>query len=218
MNYFSTALLVFLCAMLNAQTHSIDNQDIILEGLYDSADISDNTFYNAFEDVDVNWEIIELSGPSEWQYSFCFPSCYDIGITEGESTFTGGSQQLLNGHVYPNNTPGYGLVKMKITTNALSADTVTWHVAAITPMNVGELAITTGTYPNPASTSFTISTDERLINAPYRLYNAHGKIVLEGTILANQTLVYTESLSSGNYTLSISNDDQVMTETIVIQK
>ena len=218
MNYFSTALLVFLCAMIQAQTHSIDNQDIMLEGPYDSADISDNTFYNALEDVNVNWEIIELSGPSEWQYSFCFPACYDIDVTEGEGTFTGGSEQFLNCHVYPNNTPGYGLVKMKLTTNALSTDTVTCHVAAIAPLSVADLNITTGTYPNPASTSFTIAADERLINAPYRLYNAHGKLVLEGTILANNTLVHTESLSSGSYTLSISNGDQVVTETIVIQK
>jgi hypothetical protein len=209
---------MFLCVLIQGQTHSIDNQDIMLEGPYDSSDISENTFYNALEDVNVNWEIIELSGPSEWQYSFCFPVCYDIGVTEGEGAFTSGSEQFLNCHVYPNNTTGSGLVKMKLTTNTLNIDTVTWHVTAIAPLSVANIAITTGTYPNPASTSFTIAADERLINAPYRLYNAHGKLVLEGTILANNTLVHTESLSSGSYTLSISNGDQVVTETIVIQK
>ena len=90
---------------------------------------------------------------------------------------------------------------------------------AVFPTNIGEeeqgdISI----YPNPASTSFTIAADESLINAPYRLFDAQGKLVLEGMIRDNNTLVNTEALSSGSYTLSISNGDQVVTEKIVLQK
>ena len=81
-----------------------------------------------------------------------------------------------------------------------------------------EVKTTISIYPNPASTSFTIVADERLINASYRLFDVQGRLVLEGMIRAENTLVHTEALSSGNYMLSISNADQVVTQSIVLQK
>ena len=89
---------------------------------------------------------------------------------------------------------------------------------AVIPTNISEEEQgNISVFPNPASTSFTIAADERLLNLPYRLFDSQGRLVLEGMIRANNTLVQTEALSSGSYTLSISNGDQVVTETIVLQ-
>ncbi|MFT5844172.1 MAG: hypothetical protein ACI8QW_000027 [Saprospiraceae bacterium] len=90
---------------------------------------------------------------------------------------------------------------------------------AVIPTNIGEEEqVNISIFPNPASTSFTIAADERFINTAYRLFDSQGKLVLQGTISANTTLVQTKDLSSGKYTLSISNGKQIVTETIFLQK
>ena len=90
---------------------------------------------------------------------------------------------------------------------------------AVIPTNIGEEEqVNISIFPNPASTSFTISADDRFINTTYRLFDSQGKLVLQGTISANTTLVQTNDFSSGNYTLSISNGKQIVTETIFLQE
>ena len=61
--------------------------------------------------------------PNEWEFSICFPSCYDSGVTSGTSNFSASTNQYLNCHFYPNNTAGQGVVKMEITTNLTARDT-----------------------------------------------------------------------------------------------
>ncbi|MEZ7940160.1 MAG: T9SS type A sorting domain-containing protein, partial [Flavobacteriales bacterium] len=90
---------------------------------------------------------------------------------------------------------------------------------AVIPTNIGEEEqVNISIFPNPASTSFTISADDRFINTTYRLFDSQGKLVLQGTISANTTLVQTNDFSSGKYTLSISNGKQIVTETIFLQE
>jgi len=90
---------------------------------------------------------------------------------------------------------------------------------AIVPTNIKETeTYDINVYPNPASTNFTISVDERLVNAPYKFHDAQGRLVKEGVITATSTAVNTTDFSSGNYTLSIINEDQVARQTIVLKK
>jgi hypothetical protein len=48
------------------------------------------------------------------------------------------SEQYLNCHIYPNSTPGSGLIKMEITTNLLHKDTITWNICAINNLTIDE--------------------------------------------------------------------------------
>ena len=72
-------------------------------------------------------------------------------------------------------------------------------------------------YPNPASTSITISTDAKLLNSPYRITDAQGKLVMEGT-LNSTTVLNTDQLSNGQYTLTIISEETVITKPLIIQK
>ena len=64
--------------------------------------------------------------------------------------------------------------------------------------------------------SFTIASNTNLIGASYSLYTEQGRLVLDGTIRFDNTLVQTQGLSSGSYTLTINNSEQVLTETVVL--
>tara|TARA_B110000003_G_C16504801_1_gene478837 strand:+ start:40 stop:600 length:561 start_codon:yes stop_codon:yes gene_type:complete len=109
-----------------SQTHTIDETTINITSNSNVNDFFKNTYYNAFDSVNVEWEIVENTMPIQWSFSNCFPNCYNPGVLSGSSTFSAGSQQYLNCHFYPNNTSGTGVVKMKITTNQTYIDTVTW--------------------------------------------------------------------------------------------
>ena len=119
-----------------SQTHSIDESII---NLSDDASVSDfyaNTFYNAYDSVNISWQIIESDMPDQWSFSNCFPNCYNPGVLSGSNSFLPNSQQYLNCHFYPNNTAGQGVVKMQITTNSNVIDTVEWIGTAVESKNL----------------------------------------------------------------------------------
>ena len=70
---------------------------------------------------------------------FCFPNCYEPGITSGNKLFLNNTEQYLNCHIYPNNVPGTGVIEMEITTNGLYRDTVVWVGTAIDNLFINEL-------------------------------------------------------------------------------
>ena len=109
-----------------SQTHSIDELILNLSDDANVLDFSANTYYNAYDSVNITWQIIESEMPDQWSFSNCFPNCYVPGVFSGTNSFSPNSQQYLNCHFYPNNTPGTGVVKMEITTNSQFTDTVTW--------------------------------------------------------------------------------------------
>jgi len=63
-------------------------------------------------------------------------------------------------------------------------------------------------YPNPTSEILTVeaSSYKELF---YEMFNAEGKIVLEGKLVDQKTEINVSALSPGNYTLSILNKSQV---------
>ena len=62
-----------------AQSHTIDAHEVFMTGDVEDADIYNNTYYQAIDQVQVDWSIIEVDGPEGWEYSFCFPNCHNIG-------------------------------------------------------------------------------------------------------------------------------------------
>jgi hypothetical protein len=89
-------------------------------------DISINTYYNTLDTCIISWNIITDSMPSQWEFSICFPTCFNIGVTSGQDFFNPNEQAYLNCHMYPNGQVGVGVVQMEVITNNLSKDTITW--------------------------------------------------------------------------------------------
>ncbi len=141
-----------------AQTHSVEELFIELSGNATNGDFSNNTYYVAFDTCDVSWQIISDSIPSGWEFSFCFPVCYEPGVTSGSSLFTDNSEYFLNCHVYPNNIAGSGIIEMEITTNSIHKDTIIWSAIAVDNL-----------FLNETTSNF----DDRIVN----IYNLEGKIL-----------------------------------------
>lgn len=120
----------------NPLTHTIDDYTIELSDISTVSDFYQNTYYNALEACDIIWEIVEAEMPNEWEFSICFPSCYDPGVISGTANFSVSTNQYLNCHFYPNNTAGQGVVKMEITTNSTGIDTVVWIGTAVESANL----------------------------------------------------------------------------------
>ena len=118
--------------------HSIDQNEIILQGSSSDYDFYQNTYYNAFEELAITWEIINADIPNEWDFSICFPECYPIGTTNGSNEFTTNSSNYLNCHIYPNNITASGLIQMAIITDGLYVDTVSWIATANAAMMINE--------------------------------------------------------------------------------
>ena len=119
-------ILLYLPFIGFTQTHSIDQHQLQMFGNNTDNDISINTYYNSLDSCDISWSIIKDSMPSQWEFSFCFPDCYGMGLTNAQNIFFPNEQVFLNCHMYPNGQEGIGILQMEIITNNLSRDTVSW--------------------------------------------------------------------------------------------
>ena len=115
-NVKQTILIAFTIISLNSISQSFTIQDnyMSLSGQYTDNDFSKNTFLEALLDDSLTWEIVVDSMPSTWEFSNCFPNCYNVGVTSGDLVVLNGQSYYLNCHIYPNNTAGEGLITMKI--------------------------------------------------------------------------------------------------------
>ena len=130
MKLLLTSLTLILLSFNNwAQSFTVQSNSIMLNGSPNVQDFNDNTYLNALSTETLTWSIVADSMPSSWEYSNCFPNCYPIGTTNGTLSITNGQSYYLNGHIYPNNTPGEGFWTMEIT-NGTTTELVTWYVVA----------------------------------------------------------------------------------------
>jgi len=119
--------------LVNSQVFSIDSHYIEFADSYTVNNFSANTFLNTFEDISVSYEIIVDSIPIGWDFQNCFPTCYPINTYSIDPmSFPSDSSVYLNGHFYPNNIVGEGLLVMKLSAqHGLYLDTVTWRGEAV---------------------------------------------------------------------------------------
>lgn len=110
-----------------------------LTGNTTNSDFSNNTYYFAHDSCDVCWQVIRDSITEDWEYSFCFPNCYEPGITSGNKLFLNNTEQFLNCHIYPNNVSLVGVIEMEITKNGLYKHTLVWRGTAIDNLFSNEL-------------------------------------------------------------------------------
>ncbi len=136
-------ILLFSPLTFFGQSYEVEEFVVELTGSSTNVDFSNNTYYHAYDSCDVSWQIIRDSIPLGWQYSLCFPNCYEPGITSGNSLFLSNTEQYLNCHIYPNNIAGSGIIEMEITTNNIHKDTVVWNATATDQLFINELAPST---------------------------------------------------------------------------
>ena len=150
---------------------------------------------------------------------------YTYSSTTGstyEWTCTGGAIQTGNGtneiEVVWSATGAGEVCVTETTADECSGEQVCSAIA-ILPTNIEEQMLPfINIFPNPASTSVTISIDESLINASYQLFDAQGRKVKEGLLVAASTALNTTALASGNYVISIETDQGVVRQQIIIER
>lgn len=72
-------------------------------------------------------------------------------------------------------------------------------------------------YPNPVPDDLTINSPDYL-NKMYTVFDATGKMVSQGRLLQEKTLVKTSHWATGGYTIVISNDQNVKIKSIKLIK
>ena len=120
-------LIIIMPGYLFSQTHYLDTNVLYMSGNNVNSDIAINTFYNSIDTCNISWSIISDSLPANWDFSICFPDCYNVGVVNGSGQFLPNEKSYLNCHMYPNGTFGEGVVKMEIVTNNIYRDTVIWY-------------------------------------------------------------------------------------------
>ena len=123
---------IFIISMMFGYTHSqlsfdVDDNTITIEACTDCSGPANNTYLNAFSNATLSWTVVGTDLPEGWDFSHCFPNCYDIGVTSGNLSITSGQQYYLNCHVYPNDISGEGSITMEITDSNGTTEQVTWN-------------------------------------------------------------------------------------------
>jgi len=133
-------MMLFTSMFTYSQIFSIDDHFIELSDYASVENFSENTYFNTLDSLQVSYEIILDSIPMEWDFQNCFPTCHPINTYFTEFlSLPPDSSVYLNGHFYPNNTPGEGILKMELSINhGLYLDTVVWHAIAETSSNINE--------------------------------------------------------------------------------
>jgi hypothetical protein len=121
------SFLLLINGLIYAQSFSVDATNIPIDACTGCTGPSNNTNLNALSDATLNWSIIDVDVPEGWEFSNCFPNCYQIGVTSGVLSIISGQQYYLNCHVYPNEIMGEGTITMQITDNGGTIEEVTWN-------------------------------------------------------------------------------------------
>ena len=129
MNKFKLFVFILLTIQnyADAQSFSVDQNIVDIDACTACTGPASNTYLNAIEDATLNWSIVATDIPEGWDFSNCFPNCYEIGVTSGVLNITSGQQYYLNCHVYPNEIAGEGSITMQITDNSGTIEEVTWN-------------------------------------------------------------------------------------------
>ncbi len=201
-------LFALVPTMALAQSHSIDSHEVYISGNADAASVANNTYYQAIDQVQVEWSIIEVVGPTEWEHSFCFPNCNVIGVVAGNNTFPASSEQYLNCHVYPNGVAGEGHVRMLLTTNASVQDTVTWFatIDAVSAVeDASEVAIQA--HPNPCAGRLNLS--GLPLGADVTFCDASGQCLRRMAITETHEMTV-EDLPTGLLFMTVTDQNEVL--------
>lgn len=190
------------------QTHAIDNDTLYISGSASDNDVAVNTYYNAITEVEVDWNVLDVQIPDGWEFSFCFPNCYPIGVIQSTFAFPANSQQYLNCHVYPNGVPGSGTIQLLIETNELYQDTVTWlatfeEVSNIVPVHHAFHALEIQQTPKD------LSICDLPPGADVRLYNSQGALLMS-LVAKNDCETFSLGHMSGFHIVTVESESKII--------
>tara|TARA_B110000467_G_C18229181_1_gene427614 strand:+ start:294 stop:842 length:549 start_codon:yes stop_codon:yes gene_type:complete len=133
-------LILLLPFLASTQVFTIDDNYIEFSDNYNLSNFSANTFLNTLADLTISYEVIVDSMPSGWDFQNCFPTCYPINTYSIDPiSFPADSSVYLNGHFYPNNIIGEGLIVMELSAqHGLYLDTVSWRGEAVMGLDLEE--------------------------------------------------------------------------------
>ena len=208
MRLLSALLLGLMPFLAFGQSHSIDQHELFMSGTVEDVDININTYYNAIDEVQVEWTIVEADVPEGWEYSFCFPNCHPIGVMEANAQFPAASEQYLNCHVYPNGIAGEGILRMQLTTNGAAQDTVTWH-ATIDAVSGLDDAQAAGIQAFPVPCVGQLQLEGIPVGATIVLQDQAGTVVRQLRAAGTQRAVI-DKLTPGAYVLTTTLDGQIV--------
>ena len=80
-------LLLVNTQLLYSQSYLLQDFFVELTGNATNGDFSNNTYYISYDSCHVSWQVIRDSIPDGWEFSFCFPNCYEPGTTSGNNVF-----------------------------------------------------------------------------------------------------------------------------------
>lgn len=85
----------------------------------------------------------------------------------------------------------------------------------VTTVGISEnTLLDTKVYPNPASSIVSV---EAPVNSAVNIYSIDGKVCISTTTSSNIEMINTSSLESGNYIISIVNDNAIATQKLIIE-
>ena len=120
-------LFSFPC-LIFGQLFTVDDNYIEFSGLSSDAEFSANTYLNTLADINISYQIITDSLPTGWDFQNCFPTCNPINTYFTDViSFESDTSIYLNGHFYPNNISGEGLLKMGWSKPWNICNTVSWR-------------------------------------------------------------------------------------------
>ena len=124
-----------------SQIFIVENNYIEFSDDYTVDNFSANTFLNTLADISISYEVIVDSMPLGWDFQNCFPTCHPINTYSIDPIeFPADSSVYLNGHFYPNNIIGEGLIVMELSAqHGLYLDTVTWRGEAVMELELEEM-------------------------------------------------------------------------------
>lgn len=123
----SAFILLTVQSYTYAQSFNVDQNIVNIDACTACTGPASNTYLNALSNATLSWSIVDTDIPEGWDFSNCFPNCYEIGVTSGVLNITSGQQYYLNCHVYPNEIVGEGSITMQITDNNGTVEEVTWN-------------------------------------------------------------------------------------------
>ena len=121
------SILLMIFGSTYAQSFNVDQNTMTIDACTACSGPASNTYLNGLSNTTLSWTIVDADLPEGWDFSHCFPDCYDIGVVSGVLSVSAGQQYFLNCHVYPNEVAGEGSITMEITDNNGTTDQVTWN-------------------------------------------------------------------------------------------
>lgn len=140
-----------------------------------------------------------------------------LGQSTEQNVISSSGNQYNNGAVQLSYTIGEPVIEtVSNSSNALTQGfhQTSWNFLGVENLNA-DLFVTV--YPNPVGDALTVKT-EQYDNLSYQLFDENGRMIVEGKLLNNETLLNTSNLIPATYSLKILNNQLEMVKLFKLLK